>query len=80
MDLEQWWPNLSSSDQRWLIEHNGEALPGDIETAIRHAGGSFDPHAWWCASGSGQSGFSLSDAAVDWIEAVANGEAPAPRD
>ena len=35
--------------------------------------------AWWIGQ-NGPTGFSLSDAAVDWIEEVANGETPAASD
>ena len=33
--------------------------------------------AWWVGD-RGPGGFYLSDEATDWIEAVANGEAPGP--
>ena len=37
------------------------------------AGGSVTSSAWWVGEGA-PDGFCLSDEAVDWIEAEANGE------
>jgi hypothetical protein len=34
-------------------------------------------NAWWVGE-NGPNGFYLSDAGIDWIETVANGEAPDP--
>ena len=73
MDIENWWPNLQPSTRQWLIAHNGEALPAEVASEIRRAGGtvasdgsSVDEH--------GETGSVLSDDAIDWIEAVANEE------
>jgi len=41
----------------------------------RHAGGAVATDAWWVGE-NGPTGFHLSDAAIDWIEEVANGETP----
>jgi hypothetical protein len=40
-----------------------------------HAGGAVASNAWWVGE-NGSTGFHLSDAVIDWIEEVANGEAP----
>jgi len=37
------------------------------------AGGSLTSDAWWIGE-EGPDGFYLSDEAIDWIEATANGE------
>ncbi len=37
------------------------------------AGGSVTSNAWWVGEGA-PDGFYLSDEAIDWIEAEANGE------
>lgn len=79
VDLEQWWPNLSPPEQQWLIDHNGESLSSELQIAVIRAGGSFSPDTWWSDSGNESPGFTLTDEAVDWIEAAANGETPAPR-
>jgi len=73
--LQDWWPRVPPQTRAWLVEHNGESLPADVVAAIVTAGGVATPGAWWVGS-AGPGGFSLSDAAVDWVEAVANGEAP----
>jgi hypothetical protein len=50
-----------------------------VVVEITEAGGAVDADdAWWVGE-SGPSGFYFSDEAVDWIEAVANGETPEPR-
>jgi hypothetical protein len=72
MDIEQWWPNLKPSTREWLIENNGDEVPAEVAAEISEAGGML-------ADPSESSGFQLSDDATDWIEAVANGEEPAPK-
>jgi hypothetical protein len=79
MDLRECWSMLSPLEQQWLLEHNGVKLSGQIVTAIRRAGGSFVADSWWAEAGGGPSGFLLTDEAVDWLEAIANGEIPTPR-
>ncbi|MCC6495861.1 MAG: hypothetical protein IT193_06335, partial [Propionibacteriaceae bacterium] len=49
----------------WLVANNGDALPGDVHADIIRAGGVI-------------TGSYLSDEAVDWVEAIANGEDPDP--
>ncbi len=75
MSIEEWWPKLEPSTQKWLIENNGDAVPPDVTAEITRAGGLITSDEWWVGR-SGPLGFYFSDEAVDWIEAVANGEAP----
>jgi len=56
-----------------LIEHNGEALSGDMVAEVVYAGGPVASDAWWSHQ-DGPTGFYISDEAVDWIEELANGE------
>ena len=78
MSIEQWWPKLKPSTREWLIDNNGDAVPAEVLREIEDAGGAAASGAWWVGE-SGPSGFYFSDAAVDWIEAVGNGETPADR-
>jgi len=75
MSIEQWWPKLKPSTREWLVENNGDVVPVDIVAEITDAGGSVASDAWWVGESS-PSGFNFADEAADWIEAVANGEAP----
>ena len=75
MSIEHWWPKLKPSTQKWLIENNGDAVSSDVVAEITQVGGVITSDAWWVGE-SGPSGFYLSDEAVDWVEAVANGEVP----
>ncbi|UKA58640.1 hypothetical protein [Arthrobacter sp. FW306-2-2C-D06B] len=75
MSIEHWWPKLKPSTQKWLIENNGDVVSPDVVAEIAHVGGVITSDAWWVGE-SGPSGFYLSDEAVDWVEAVANGEVP----
>ncbi|MFK4298270.1 hypothetical protein ABH924_003438 [Arthrobacter sp. GAS37] len=75
MSIEHWWPKLKPSTQKWLIENNGDAVSSDVVAEITQVGGVITSDAWWVGE-SGPSGLYLSDEAVDWIEAVANGEVP----
>lgn len=76
--LEEWWPRLSQATRDWLIANNGDAVPASVTEEITRAGGLVTSDSWWVGQ-SGPTGFYLSDEAVDWIEAVANGEQPRPR-
>ena len=78
MSIEQWWPRLSPETQRWLTEHNGEPLPAEVLEQITRVGGEPTSDSWWVGE-QGPDGLRLSDAAVDWVEAVANGEDPPAR-
>ncbi|WP_068324004.1 hypothetical protein [Janibacter terrae] len=73
MDMSQVWPRLTTSTQTWLIEHNGEPVPGDILSEILAVtGGRRDPR-WW-AGDSVEGETQLTDEAVDWIDETANDE------
>ena len=76
MSMEHWWPRLGQATRTWLIEHNGEALTADVLDEITRVGGEPTSEAWWVGE-QGPDGLHLSDDAVDWVEAVANGENPA---
>jgi len=78
MSIEQWWPKLKPSTQDWLIENNGDAVPAETLAEIENAGGHVASGDWWVGD-NGPSGFYFSDEAVDWIEAVGNGETPDAR-
>ncbi len=65
MSIEVWWPKIRQASRDWLVANNGDALPGDVHEDIIRAGGTI-------------TGSYLSDEAVDWVEAVANGEEPDP--
>ena len=74
--MHVWWFKLRPQTQEWLIANNGDAVPPWVIDEITRAGGSVEPDAWWDGQ-NGPAGYYLSDAAVDWIEEVANGETPA---
>jgi len=76
--LDEWWPRLSQESRDWLIANNGDAVPARVISSVTDAGGVVSADAWWVGQ-SGPTGFYLSDEAIDWIEAVANGETPGPR-
>ena len=65
MSIEVWWPRIRRQSRAWLVDNNGDAVPEDIVNEIVRAGGEI-------------TGSYLSDEAVDWVEAVANGEEPDP--
>ena len=74
MDIPTLWPTLDAAVRDWLVEHNGEPLaPAILDALIEANGGSLD--AAWLAEDDGD-GPVLIDDAVDWVDAVANGEAP----
>ncbi len=75
MGIEQWWPKLKPSTRDWLIDNNGDVVPAEMVAEITKAGGSVPSDARWVRE-NGSSGFYFSDEAVDWIDAVANGEIP----
>ncbi len=73
MDIPTLWHGLDTQTRDWLVAHNGEPLAPSILDALTEAnGGSVDTS--WLAEDDGD-GPVLSDDALDWIEAVANGEA-----
>jgi len=68
-------PRLSQETRDWLIADNGDSVPAPVIEEIERAGGSPAADAWWVGQ-TGPTGVHLSDEAVDWVEAVANGETP----
>ncbi|KGJ79118.1 hypothetical protein GY21_06205 [Cryobacterium roopkundense] len=78
MDIEQWWPRVTKETRDWLIANNGEGVPPHVTAEITAAGGVISADTWWIGEATA-AGFTFSDEATDWIEAVANGERPAPR-
>lgn len=78
MSIEQWWPKLKPSTRDWLVENNGDAVPAELLDEIEAAGGSVASGAWWVGE-DGRAGFHFSNEAIDWIEAVGNGEIPGGR-
>jgi hypothetical protein len=77
VDLEVRWPLLQQESRDWLVAHNGEALSAAVLDDLARVGGSVPAEAWWVGA-SGPDGVHLSDAAIDWVETVANGEVPEP--
>lgn len=75
VSIEQWWPELHPSTRDWLIANNGDAVPAPIVEEIARAGGAITSDAWWVGQNDA-SGFYLSDAAIDWVDEVANAETP----
>lgn len=73
--IEEWWPRLKPESRNWLVAHNGDVVTPAIAEEIAGLAGTIGPDAWWVGD-AGPTGFQLSDAAVDWIEAVANEETP----
>lgn len=75
MDIVEWWPRIAEQSREWLIAHNGEEVRSDIVLEVAAVGGVVASDAWWVGE-DGPTGYFLSDRAVDWIEATANGEEP----
>jgi len=75
MNIQDWWPRLDEPTQQWLIENNGDTVPPDIQARIATAAGAPAANSSWIGDAN-PAHFSLSDEAVDWIEAAANGEGP----
>jgi len=77
MSLDVLWPLLEQESRDWLVAHNGEALSTLVLDDLERVGGSVPSDGWWVGE-NGPDGFYLSDAGIDWVEAVANGEMPDP--
>lgn len=75
MSLETWWYAVRPDTRSWLVAHNGEPLTDEVVREIVRVDGEPDPRAWWVTHDE-QGRLGLSDAGVDWVETVANGEAP----
>jgi hypothetical protein len=73
MEFNEWWPRLSAGTRAWLIANNGDVVPRAIVDEIVAAGGVVSSDST-SVGGSGPSGFLLSYATTDWIEAAANDE------
>jgi len=73
VEIVEWWPKLDSETREWLGDHNGDAASEDVLAKIAAAGASVASQASWVGE-VGPDGFHISDEAVDWIEATANGE------
>ena len=77
MGVQEWWPKLAATTREWLIAHNGEPLPSHVIADIAWAGATVNAEQWWVEKRAGTK-FFLSDAATDWVEAIANNERPEP--
>lgn len=75
MNLQAWWPLLGQESRDWLIAHNGDALSAAVLEDIARVGRAVPPDESWGVERR-PDGVFLSDAGVDWIEAVANAETP----
>jgi len=75
MDLDTWWPLVPAATRDWLIAHNGEDLSAAVVADIAQVAGPLPVDAWWLGA-NGPTGVSLSDAGIDWVEAMANDEVP----
>jgi len=75
MTLETWWSAVRPETRAWLVAHNGEPLAPDVLEEITRVSGPIGPDALW-AEVDESGAVRLSDAAVDWVEAVANDETP----
>ena len=75
MSIEQWWSRLRPESRAWLVANNGDVVPPDVVEEITSLGASITSDEWWVGE-NGPSGLYLSDAAVDWLEEVANDELP----
>ncbi|MFC8177869.1 hypothetical protein ACFULT_03275 [Rhodococcus sp. NPDC057297] len=73
MQIQQVWPLLAVRTRSWLIEHNGEPLDPHVEAELLSVAGDSPDPSWWAGHSSADQS-ELTDAAVDWIESVANGE------
>lgn len=73
--IEVWWAALSRDTQDWLKAHNGDVVPAAMADEIGRAVGS-SPADASAVGDNGPDGLYLDDDAVDWIEALANGETP----
>jgi hypothetical protein len=74
--MSEWWSLVSAKTRHWLAGHNGEPLTSPVIADIMTVTNGATMPQWW--AGESADGPHLTDAAVDWVEAVANGEDPAP--
>lgn len=73
MRIDQWWPLLQPATAEWLVSNNGDVVPPHVLEQIVAVAGPAVAGASWVGE-DGTDGFTLSDEAVDWIEAAGNGE------
>lgn len=71
-DFSSLWVLLSEETRRWLVDHNGEPLDPAVLAELTRAAPDGADSRWLDAAG--ENGPALSDEAVDWVEARANGE------
>lgn len=70
--FEAIWEFLEEPTREWLIDHNGAELPAPVLKAVRGGHQDLTEVAWLQPSDEG--GWTLSDEAIDFVEAFANGE------
>ncbi len=75
--IETWWPKLPSDTRDWLTANNGGAVPPALLDQIELVGGPAVSDPWWTRADADSAEVLLPDDAVDWVEALANGESPA---
>ena len=73
MKIDTWWPRLRTQTQQWLIDNNGDVVPGWVMAEIDAAGGPAPADPWWRLEPRSADRL-MPDDAVDWIEEVANAE------
>lgn len=76
MAIDAWWGQLSSETRDWLMANNGGPVPPALVEQIKRAGGPAVSDPWWGASDDDPAEVMLPDAAVDWVEEIANAESP----
>ena len=69
---------LAAAGAAVVVNYRSKAPRADkVVAEITEAGGAIAPDAWWIGEVHEQ-GITLSDDAVDWVEAIANAETPEP--
>ncbi|UPO78395.1 hypothetical protein [Arthrobacter sp. Helios] len=72
---KRWWSRLEPGTRAWLMNNNGDAVPGGVAAEVLGAGGPAAlPAEAPAEEGGGQAGLYYSDEVIDWIEATANAE------
>ncbi|MFC3688825.1 GAF and ANTAR domain-containing protein [Aquipuribacter hungaricus] len=75
MDMATWWAQLQPGSRDWLAAHAGEVLVPAVAEDVARVGGT-SPTSDGSPVEDGPDGLCLTDAAVDWVVAVADGESP----
>ena len=73
MEIPSWWPLLRSETREWLMANNGDVVPPLIVEEIANVGGPSASDTWWVHD-EGSPGPCMPDAAIDWVEEIANEE------